>query len=56
VAKFPLGRVLFTPRVLALEIDVFEYLKRHAQGDWGDVGLEDWKDADPIISTNTAAI
>jgi hypothetical protein len=43
VAKFPLGRILFTPGVLALEIDVFKYLKRHAQGDWGDVGPEDWQ-------------
>jgi hypothetical protein len=41
VAKFPLGRILFTPGVLALEIDVLKYLKRHAQGDWGDVGPED---------------
>jgi hypothetical protein len=44
MAKFPLGRILFTPGVLPLEIDVFKYLKRHAQGDWGAKGPEDWKE------------
>jgi hypothetical protein len=37
VVKFLLGRILFTRGVLALEIDIFSYLKRHAQGNYGDV-------------------
>lgn len=42
---FPLGQVVATPGVLAaLQTagkDPQEYLQRHAQGDWGDLPLED---------------
>lgn len=37
----PLGRVIATPGVLALEIDVMTYINRHVSGDWGDLDDED---------------
>jgi hypothetical protein len=33
MTKFPLGRILLAPGVLALEVDDPKYLKRHHQGD-----------------------
>jgi len=37
--RFPMGRMVITPNALrSLEpADVWESLKRHANGDWGDV-------------------
>ena len=34
--RFPLGRILATPGVVALELDLARYLRRHHCGDWGD--------------------
>ncbi len=39
--RFPLGRVLATPGALALGVDLFPLLRRHAHGDWGDLCEED---------------
>ena len=43
--KFPLGQVVSTPGALdALanaDEDSWEFLTRHASGDWGDLGEED---------------
>jgi hypothetical protein len=40
-APLPLGRVLATPKALKLLVEAgghpFEYLARHATGDWGDL-------------------
>lgn len=40
-APLPLGRVLATPRALKLLVEAgchpFEYLARHATGDWGEL-------------------
>jgi hypothetical protein len=46
VAKFPLGRVFITPGVERelSPVDVIGGLKRHAQGDWGEVPEEDWEE------------
>jgi len=44
--KFPLGAVRVT-RGVAQSLDpsdVAEALTRHARGDWGEVGEEDWKE------------
>ena len=45
-AKFSLGQVVATPGALeALERagqSPMEFLARHAAGDWGEVGKEDW--------------
>lgn len=38
---FPLGRLLATPGVLALGISLLPLLRRHARGDWGDLGADD---------------
>ncbi len=38
--RFPLGRIVATPAVLALGLDLAAYIHRHHCGDWGD-GLEE---------------
>ena len=42
-AKFPLGRLLATPGVLAAipNDEMLAALSRHVRGDWGDVGEHD---------------
>jgi hypothetical protein len=34
--RFPIGKVYATPGVLALNVDLTKYLRRHHCGDWGD--------------------
>ncbi len=45
--RFPLGQLAATPGALdALEaagVAPVTLLARHASGDWGDIGPEDWK-------------
>jgi len=46
--KFPLGRLLATPAVLA-EVDrseILRALERHSSGDWGDLDHADKKEND----------
>ena len=42
--KLPLGRTVATPGVLAAVApdEMARALARHASGDWGDLGEEDW--------------
>ena len=46
IPPFPLGKILATPPAIQALIDADEHpirlLMRHAGGDWGDVGEEDW--------------
>ena len=44
-AKFPLGQMVITRTALAVlsALDIAGALDRHRQGDWGDVGREDWQ-------------
>ncbi len=46
--KFPLGQLVITRG--ALEVldreDVHQAVSRHANGDWGEVDPEDWKEND----------
>lgn len=46
-ARFPLGQVVGTPGALeAIERSgqtPADFLDRHARGDWGEVGKEDWE-------------
>jgi hypothetical protein len=35
--RFPLGRTVATPAVIALGIDLASYMHRHHCGDWGDL-------------------
>jgi hypothetical protein len=46
--KFPLGQVVATPGALAAlsADDIRGTLARHAAGDWGDVGKDDWREND----------
>lgn len=43
LAKFPLGRLVATPAVLAIVSaeDITTGLARHLQGDWGDLDNDD---------------
>ena len=40
---FPLGRLVVTPGALEVieALDEFPYLRRHAEGDWGDLCADD---------------
>lgn len=44
-SKFPLGRLLATPGALAVLEEAgqtpFDFISRHARGDWGDVCADD---------------
>jgi len=44
--RFPLGQTVATPNALSrlTHEDVLKALARHAAGDWGDVGPEDWQE------------
>jgi hypothetical protein len=48
---FDLGRLYATPGALALGVDLLPYLRRHARGDWGDVGADDWAANDRALNT-----
>ena len=39
--RFPLGKIVATPAVLALGIDLNRYITRHHSGDWGNLCEED---------------
>jgi hypothetical protein len=43
-AKFPLGQTVITPGALEAlsSTAVLNALDRHSEGDWGEVGKEDW--------------
>jgi hypothetical protein len=47
MAPLPLGRVVATPGALKLLSeageDPFDYLARHASGDWGELCAFDWR-------------
>ena len=55
-AKFLLGQLVATPGALkALEEagqDPLEFLRRHQQGDWGDLGEEDKKENEFSVLNN----
>ncbi|MEI6818080.1 MAG: hypothetical protein WCL19_00615 [Verrucomicrobiota bacterium] len=53
--RFPLGRTVATPTVMALSIDLASYMHRHHCGDWGDLGDED-KQANEEALTNSDRI
>ena len=39
--RFPLGKIVSTPAVIDLGVDLNSYLYRHHCGDWGDLCEED---------------
>ena len=54
----PPGRVLATPGALAAfartpTVGVWDYLRRHLTGDWGDVDREDWAANDRALRERT---
>lgn len=52
---FALGRLLITPaaRDALTPDEVGAALRRHAQGDWGDVPADDWKANDEALKEGT---
>jgi hypothetical protein len=54
--KFPLGRLLATPGVIALGINFAPYINRHVRGDWGDVDTEDWKRNNASLAEGTRIV
>ena len=57
ICKFPLGEIVASPGALGAlkgsEQSPFEFLSRHANGDWGDVDSEDWELNDRALSEGT---
>jgi hypothetical protein len=53
--KFPLGRIVATPRVLDLLAyeDILDGIRRHQAGDWGTVSLADRRANDHALSEGT---
>lgn len=55
--SFPLGRVVATPGALRALEDAGQvsedYLLRHARGDWGSVGSEDWQANEEALKHGT---
>jgi len=51
--KLPLGQLLATPGAIDAMIkagqNAAEFLQRHARGDWGIVGAEDWAANDHAV-------
>ena len=47
--RFPMGRLLATPGVLELGVDLRPPLLRHAGGDWGDLEAEDRTANEPAV-------
>lgn len=54
--KFPLGRVVATPGILELGLNLSRYIDRHVRGDWGNVDAEDWERNDRSISEGARII
>ena len=55
MGKFNLGRTFITPGAME-EIhpeDVMRSMHRHAQGDWGDCGEDDWAANDAALREGT---
>lgn len=56
-SKFPIGRIVGTPAAFeALKTNkttALEFLRRHASGDWGVVGKDDWESNDQALVDGT---
>ncbi len=54
MASFPLGKLLATPGVLdaasSAGDDIRALIDRHAKGDWGVVGRDDWRANDRALA------
>lgn len=52
--RFSLGQAVATPGALAAlsdaQVSPLPYLARHARGDWGEVGPEDWQANDQALT------
>lgn len=55
--NFPLGQVLITPPAEAVLQEASrtfqEFLDRHAAGDWGDIGTDDWNANEEALTTGS---
>lgn len=50
--RFPLGQLVITTNAASRlsDDDVKAAIRRHAGGDWGDVGEEDWQENDRSLA------
>lgn len=50
--SFSLGRLVATAAALAVltQDDIHAAVRRHAVGDWGEVGIEDWESNDQSVN------
>lgn len=53
---FPLGDLLFSHGVIALDVDLSIYIQRHQTGDWGDLCSEDLDDNRRALMSNEAIL
>lgn len=53
---FPLGDLLCSFGVTALDIDLAPYIRRHQTGDWGDLSSEDLDDNQRALVSNDAIL
>jgi hypothetical protein len=53
--NFPLGRIVATPGAIDAftKGQLFQMLRRHSQGDWGQVDEHDWKANDTALIEGT---
>ncbi|KPY90144.1 hypothetical protein ALO44_200018 [Pseudomonas syringae pv. tagetis] len=55
-ASFELGRMMLTHSVQSLlqnsSLDVSQYLRRHATGDWGEISKDDWDSNQQALSAD----
>lgn len=53
--KFPLGQVVATPGVMEATTDEerISAIRRHLNGDWGEVGPEDWQSNNEALESRS---
>ena len=51
--RFQLGRIVATPAVLTLGLDLAAYIHRHHCGDWGDLDAEDKQANEEALNDGT---
>lgn len=48
--RFPLGRIVATPAVMGLALNLAYYIRRHHCGDWGDIERCDGRENEEALA------